>query len=194
MGLRDGIMRHLSKPAQHKALVSQAIVPPALVSRATALRQEPARETGFKQSKRGGSRHGLVRIFSLSGSEMIFLGHCLLVVATVRLGLTLLSYNRVRSLVTRLDARQCASMGELRRVAWGVAAAARFVPYATCLTQALSGQYILARQGNESTIRIGIERGTGEQLKAHAWLVSDNHIVLGGSIDGFAHLVDHSSR
>ncbi|TIN55745.1 MAG: hypothetical protein E5Y30_39810, partial [Mesorhizobium sp.] len=144
-------MRHLSKPAQHKTLVSQAIVSRALVSRATALRQEPARETGLKQSKRGESRHGLVRIFSLSGSEMIFLGHCLLVVATVRLGLTLLSYNRVRSLVTRLDARQCASMGELRRVAWGVAAAARFVPYATCLTQALSGQYILARQGNEST-------------------------------------------
>lgn len=191
MGLRDGIMRHLSKPVQHKALVSQALVSRVLVSRASALRQEPARETSFK---RGGSRRGLVRIFSLSGSEMIFLGHCLLVVATVRLGLTLLSYNRVRSLVTRLDARQCASMGELRRVAWGVAAAARFVPYATCLTQALSGQYILARQGNESTIRIGIERGTGEQLKAHAWLVSDNHIVLGGSIDGFAHLVDHGSR
>ncbi|CAN7167030.1 lasso peptide biosynthesis B2 protein [Mesorhizobium sp. LjRoot246] len=135
----------------------------------------------------------MVRVFSLSGSDMIFLGRCLLVVAAVRLGLTLLSYNRVRSPVTRLDTRRCASMGELRRVAWGVAAAARFVPYATCLTQALSGQYILARQGNESTIRIGIERGTGE-LKAHAWLVSDNHIVLGGSIDGFAHLVDHGSR
>ncbi|WP_244748313.1 lasso peptide biosynthesis B2 protein [Mesorhizobium sp. 131-3-5] len=115
-------------------------------------------------------------------------------VATVRLGLTLFSYNRVRGMVTRLNARQCASMGELRLVAWGVAAAARFVPRATCLTQALSGQYILARQGNASNIRIGIERGTGEQLKAHAWLVSDNHVVLGGSVDGFAHLVDHGSR
>ncbi|WP_292145207.1 lasso peptide biosynthesis B2 protein [Mesorhizobium sp.] len=130
----------------------------------------------------------------MSGSEAFFLCRCLLVVVTVRLGLTLFSYNRVRGVVTRLNARQCASMGELRLFAWGVAAAARFVPGATCLTQALSGQYLLARKGNASNIRIGIERGTGEQLKAHAWLVSDNQIVLGGSIDGFAHLVDHGSR
>jgi hypothetical protein len=133
----------------------------------------------------------LSRVLSLSGSEMHFLARCLLVVAAVRLGLTLFSYNHVRHVVTRLDARQAASVADLRRVAWGVAAAARLVPYASCLTQALSGQYILARQGNASKIRIGIERDTGTQMKAHAWLMSGNHIVLGGAIDRFAHLVDH---
>jgi hypothetical protein len=133
----------------------------------------------------------LSRVLSLSGSEILFLGRCLLVVTAVRLGLALLSYNRVRNVVMRLDARQCADIADLRRVAWGVAAAARLVPRASCLTQALSGQYILARQGSASNIRIGIERDTGAQLKAHAWLMSGNHIVLGGSLDGFAHLVDH---
>ena len=122
---------------------------------------------------------------------MFFLGRCLLVVAAVRLGLTLFSYNHVRNVVMRMDARRSADIADLRRVAWGVAAAARLVPRASCLTQALSGQYILARQGNASKIRIGIERDTGARLKAHAWLMSGNHIVLGGSIDGFAHLVDH---
>ena len=133
----------------------------------------------------------LPRVLSLSGSEMLFLARCLLVVAAVRLGLTLLSYNHIRRMVTRLDAQQPADIGDLRRVAWGVAAAARLVPYASCLTQALSGQYLLARQGNASKIRIGIERDTGTQLKAHAWLMSGDQIVLGGSIDRFAHLVDH---
>ncbi len=133
----------------------------------------------------------LSRVLSLSGSEMLFLAHCLLVVAAVRLGLTLFSYNRLRRMVTQLDPPHEAGIGDLRRVAWGVAAAARLVPYASCLTQAISGQYILARQGNASKIRIGIERDTGTQLKAHAWLISGNHIVLGGSINGFAHLVDH---
>lgn len=133
----------------------------------------------------------LPRVLSLSGSEMLFLARCLLVVAAVRLGLTLLSYNHIRRMVTRLDAQQPAGIGDLRRVAWGVAAAARLVPYASCLTQALSGQYLLARQGNASKIRIGIERDTGTQLKAHAWLMSGDQIVLGGSIDRFAHLVDH---
>ncbi|MDX8458668.1 lasso peptide biosynthesis B2 protein [Mesorhizobium humile] len=124
---------------------------------------------------------------------MLFLAHCLTVVSAVRLALTLSSYNRVRSLVTRLDARRDASIADLRRVAWGVAAAARLVPGASCLTQALAGQYLLARQGSASKISIGIEKGTGNELKAHAWLMSGNHIVLGGSIKGFAHLVDHGS-
>jgi hypothetical protein len=64
------------------------------------------------------------------------------------------------------------------------------VPGATCLTQALAGQYLLARQGSASKISVGIERGTGTQLKAHAWLMSGSHIVLGGSIGGFTHLAD----
>jgi hypothetical protein len=133
------------------------------------------------------------RLRSLSGREVLFLARCLTVVSAVRLALTLSSYRRVRSLVTRQDARRDASIADLRRVAWGVAAAARLVPGASCLTQALAGQYLLARQGNASKISIGIEKGTGSDLKAHAWLMSGNHIVLGGSINGFAHLVDHGS-
>jgi len=133
----------------------------------------------------------LSRLLSLSGAEMLFLARCVVVVAAVRLGLTLFSFNRVRRLVTRLDAREAASVADLRRVAWGVAAAARLVPHASCLTQALSGQYLLARGGKASNIRIGIEQNTGAELKAHAWLMSGSHIVLGGSLAGFAHLVDH---
>ncbi|TIL65439.1 MAG: lasso peptide biosynthesis B2 protein [Mesorhizobium sp.] len=133
----------------------------------------------------------LSRLLSLSGAEMLFLARCVVVVAAVRLGLTLFSFNRVRRLVTGLDAREAASVADLRRVAWGVAAAARLVPHASCLTQALSGQYLLARQGNASRIRIGIAQDTGAELKAHAWLMSGNQIVLGGSLAGFAHLVDH---
>lgn len=130
------------------------------------------------------------RLRSLSGEEVLFLARCLATVAGVRLALTLSSYNRVRGLVTRLGARDDAGITDLRRVAWGVAAAARYVPGASCLTQAIAGQYLLARQGSASRISVGIERGTGAELKAHAWLMSGSHIVLGGSIDGFAHLAD----
>ena len=133
------------------------------------------------------------RFRSLSGQEILFLARCLMVVSVVRLALALSSYNRVRGAVTRREARRDAGIADLRRVAWGVAAAARLVPGATCLTQALAGQYLLARQGNASKISIGIEKGTGNELKAHAWLMSGSHIVLGGSINGFSHLVDHGS-
>ena len=133
------------------------------------------------------------RLGALSMPEAFFLARCLAVVAVVRLGLTLSSYNRVRDRVMRLEARGDAGIGDLRRVAWGVAAAARLVPGASCLTQALAGQYLLARQGKASKITIGIERDSGPRLKAHAWLMSGDHIVLGGSINGFTHLVDHGS-
>ena len=135
----------------------------------------------------------LSRLRSLSMREAFFLARCLAVVAAVRLGLTLSSYNRVRNMVLRLEATNDASIGNLRRVAWGVAAAARLVPGASCLTQALAGQYLLACQGQASKITIGIERDSGPRLKAHAWLMSGDHIVLGGSINGFTHLVDHGS-
>ncbi|TPN89769.1 lasso peptide biosynthesis B2 protein [Mesorhizobium sp. CU2] len=133
------------------------------------------------------------RLGSLSMPEAFFLMRCLAVVAVVRLGLTLSSYNYVRGRVMRLEATGDAGIGDLRRVAWGVAAAARLVPGASCLTQALAGQYLLARQGKASKITIGIERDSGPRLKAHAWLMSGDHIVLGGSINGFTHLVDHGS-
>ncbi|RWA68636.1 MAG: lasso peptide biosynthesis B2 protein [Mesorhizobium sp.] len=136
-------------------------------------------------------RETCFRVLSLSGAEALFLMRCLAVVSVVRLGLTIFSYNHVRGLVTRLEARDDADIADLRRIAWGVAAAARFVPGASCLTQALSGHYLLARQGSASKIRIGVRRDTGAELKAHAWLVSGNHIVLGGAIHGFTHLVDH---
>jgi len=134
------------------------------------------------------------RLGSLSGAEMLFLARCLAVVCAVRIGLSLSSYSRVRKLVTRLEAKDAASLADLRRIAWGVAAAARLVPGASCLTQALAGQYLLARQGNASSIRIGIQRDTGARLKAHAWLVCGDRVVLGGSLGGFAHLVDQGNK
>ena len=97
-------MRHLSRQVPQKAMIS---------------RRRPATDQRPRPANRRPGR-GLARVLSLSGPEALFLCHCLLVVATVRLGLTLFSYNRVRGMVTRLNARQCASMGELRLVAWEI--------------------------------------------------------------------------
>lgn len=135
----------------------------------------------------------LSRFLALRHAERLFLLRCLSVVVAMRLGLTFLSYDRLRRRIVSMDARAPADIGDLRRIAWGVAAAARFVPRASCLTQALAGQYLLARGGKTSKIRIGIERGTGMQLKAHAWLVSGDYVVLGGPVRSFAnyaHLTD----
>ena len=80
------------------------------------------------------------------------------------------------------------ALHDFRIVAWSVRAAARLVPGASCLTQALCAQQLLARRGRSSTVRIGVRQGeagggTGTDLRAHAWLLADGHVLLGGAHD-----------
>jgi hypothetical protein len=110
----------------------------------------------------------------------------------MRLALNLLKYDRLRRVIASLDANGAPDVEVLRRIAWGVSKASRYVPRATCLTQALAGQYMLARRGIASRIRFGVD-ATGAEFRAHAWLISGDRIVLGGSAQsmrGFNHLAD----
>jgi hypothetical protein len=56
--------------------------------------------------------------------------------------------------------------------------AARAIPAATCLTQALAAQVLLARSGHPAALRLGTRR-TGASLAAHAWLEDDQGIIFG---------------
>jgi hypothetical protein len=108
------------------------------------------------------------------------------VVAFIRLGLTFSSFEWLRSrLLGASEPPRYFDLTVVRRTAWSVLAASRFVPFASCLTQALAGQVLLARQGVHSEIRLGVRQGQRGSLMAHAWLVCDDLVVLGGE-DGAA--------
>ncbi len=64
-------------------------------------------------------------------------------------------------------------------VAWAVASAARFVPRATCLTQALVTERLLRQAGYAPTLRIGVARPRPDAFEAHAWVEHDGRIVIG---------------
>jgi hypothetical protein len=65
------------------------------------------------------------------------------------------------------------------RIAWAVRAVSRYVPGATCLTQALAARSLLAAEGTASRLQLGMARIDGRP-QAHAWLESDGAIVIGG--------------
>lgn len=135
----------------------------------------------------------LRKFLALDNSDRLFLVGCLATVAMVRLCLSFLSYRRMRAWLPATPASGVATAGELKRVAWGVGNAARIVPGASCLTQALSGQLILARRGKPSQVRIGVARDDQGRFIAHAWLLSEDTIVLGGTeenVSRFAPLTD----
>jgi len=53
------------------------------------------------------------------------------------------------------------------------------IPGASCLTQALAGWWLLRRRGIDSELRVGVNRD-GEGLTAHAWLLVERRVLLGG--------------
>ena len=95
-----------------------------------------------------------------------------------RLGLWLLPFKTLRQLLARKT--QASNQAPIDRVAWAVTVAGRYVPAATCLTQALATQVLLSQHGYEACLRIGVVRGEDGQLQAHAWVESDGVVVIGG--------------
>jgi hypothetical protein len=119
----------------------------------------------------------LKRFARLSSAERRLLYRAWLTVAAVRTGLWLLPLDLVRRM--KLHARQnprCAA----DRIIWSVITAARYFPHATCLTQAIAAQALLSRSGHVSRIEIGVTKDRTSRFEAHAWLVCNGRIVLGG--------------
>lgn len=109
---------------------------------------------------------------------------CLLVVIFVRVALYLTKFARIRKWLVRPNARNGSNAARAHVVARSVARAARFVPRATCMTQAISGQAVLSWFGVPTDLVIGAaSAATPEATEAtdfHAWLIWQDHIILGG--------------
>ena len=122
----------------------------------------------------------------MSSSERRLLLAGGVVVACVRLLLWLLPFKRLVWLIERTALRS-ARVAPVRlredthvRIAWSVTTAARYVPRATCLTQAMAAQWLFAWFGHPTLLRIGVVKGTDKSLRAHAWLESEGRVVVGG--------------
>ncbi|WP_167620120.1 lasso peptide biosynthesis B2 protein [Paracoccus ravus] len=123
------------------------------------------------------------RITSLSWRHVGLFAQALVALLLVRWHLDRRRGHRLRQLVECNRARDRAPDHVLSETAWAVAAISRHFPKATCLTQATVGQWLLARQGYATTIRISVPRGPSAAAdpRPHAWLMSGDTIVLGGT-------------
>ena len=98
----------------------------------------------------------------------------------VRLALWTLPFRTVRTAVARMaaPAKITVNRPPLDRIIWSIHVASRFVPHATCLTQSLTAQILLARHGYPAELRLGVARDAG-QFEAHAWVESNGRVVIG---------------
>ena len=123
--------------------------------------------------------------------KILFIKACTLV-GIIRSGLTLLPFITVSNVVRVIGPSIARADKELSedQLVWAVAAASRFIPKATCLTQALAIQLFLKQSGREAHVHIGVDDGEGGRLDAHAWVESRGKVLFGGSNLGrYTHLL-----
>lgn len=104
-------------------------------------------------------------------------------VLAVRLALWLLPFRLIVAALGRLPVQRGRHAPSARRVALAVATASRYVPCASCLTQALAAQALLRRYRHPAELRIGVARPAGRRLAAHAWVVCAGAVVIGDTGD-----------
>ena len=128
------------------------------------------------------TRPGLVaRYRRLSRSERRLGVRAVRVVAWVRLLLTIRSFAAADRATRAVRVSPSAGGHSPERIGVVVAAVSRYVPGATCLTQALAARVLLAQEGHSSELVLGMAR-VGARLRAHAWLEAGGTIVVGGGV------------
>ena len=122
----------------------------------------------------------LKRLTQLSAAERRILIRALIAVGAARAALWILPVETARKVVARTASG--ASSDSVKQVVWAVGVASRCVPRATCLTQAIAAQSLLANSGFPSQVEIGVARDKNElrSFQAHAWVVCQGQVVLGG--------------
>jgi len=112
-------------------------------------------------------------------SVIVRLPGALACVALARAAVWMTSVRRTRRLLRRMTSlvgRRSAAAADLARAVRG---AARLVPRASCLVQALALEALLARAGHDAVVRLGVS--SGPVFDAHAWVECDGAILIGGS-------------
>lgn len=73
---------------------------------------------------------------------------------------------------------------EMPLAAKRIVQARRFCPFSTCLSEAIAANFVMARLGQESEVRIGVAK-SHDKFEAHAWLECPGQFVIGNpSPDG----------
>ena len=134
----------------------------------------------------------IVSFFKLPVKDKIVILEALFWLILIRLMIWIFPFDLVQKRVQKItshytsDNKHIVSLPRLRLI---MGMAARYVPRATCLVQALAGYILFSRYGHIIFIKIGVSNENGE-FEAHAWLEKDGNVVLGESKKNFKTILD----
>ena len=121
------------------------------------------------------------KFFWLPHEEKKLLLRAAAVVSSIRIALWLIPFRSLQSMVSQGARRRPSASIERAAppaICQAIETVSRFIPAATCLTQALAAQLLLEREGIPGTLHIGVAIAE-DNLKAHAWLEAEGKILIG---------------
>jgi len=120
------------------------------------------------------------QFWALPANKRRLLLRAVALVAAVRIALWTLPFRWVRLVAGRSRAVSPElSTLHVEHLAWAVQAAARRIAGASCLTQALSLQYLMTLAGREAEVHIGVAKDSARGFEAHAWVEHGGAVILG---------------
>jgi len=134
------------------------------------------------------------RFLRLPRTERTLLLQAAFSILAVRFALRFLSFERLQVLACRWAGRATTPVSS-DRIVWAVEAAARHIPASSCLSKALAAQALLARHGYASQLMIGVAKDEALRLEAHAWIICQDRVLIGGPETGrYAPLLNREVR
>lgn len=116
--------------------------------------------------------------------SLVLRGEAWTALAVLRAGLWLAPFrlwrDRFAGLLCEAAVPAPEERAEARRMTQAVAQAARRVPRATCLVQALALRWMLRRRGISCDLRVGVSRSERGEFEAHAWIECGGELLIGG--------------
>jgi hypothetical protein len=131
----------------------------------------------------------MIKCLRLPLEQKVLLLTAFVLIASIRMGLKCIRFHTLLKLldyIQRDSSRQDCSHSAafpIDSIAWAVTAVSRFIPHASCLTQALAARAMLQRKGISSRLHLGVAKTETGKLEAHAWLECRGRIITGGSQD-----------
>ena len=114
-----------------------------------------------------------------------------LLIAALQMALAVLPFRRVMGGVYRV-ARPRSPLGpgpgepsqfDRDLAVWAVEAAGRrLLSRNPCLPKALAVLILFRRAGEDAEFHLGVTRETDSPVRAHAWIESEGHVVIGGDV------------
>ena len=122
------------------------------------------------------------KFMNLNNSEKIIIFKALITLWIVRILLWIFPFSIIKKLIDKFDViyNESNSKFSKEKLIWAIQSMSIYTPRSTCLTRALGAKFLLNMYHYSSNIKIGVSKAEIE-FEAHAWLESDNEIILGES-------------